>query len=543
MQETAGRNSLPVAELLKVPLRELTKEEIQGIARRAWHDPVFFCRYFLNDLFPQEMPWVHRGILAILTRKTEFLKAYGQLDKIVENFVYKRDEKDHQIFHLTQDGRVLMDLQRFTLIMLPRGFSKTTLAGVAFNVYNIVFAELDFAAYVSETARHAEMQMDNVKAQLEANEKIKFFFGDLRPKAQDSARWRQDFFETTTGMAMVARGRGGQVRGLNHKGKRPRIILVDDVEDRESVQTPELREKTRKWAYSDLQPALPALDSSASMLALGTLLHPDALMMTWARDPQWTVVIFGSYDRAGELLWPENMDEEKLKREERSAIASNTLMEYYMERHSVIRTDKLTDFPLEKFAWQAPPIIGQWVRALYQDPAIGKKEKADFCTFTVVEMREGGNFYVLESYGQRGMEPRQQIDKMFELHKAYSPRFTGIESNGYQAALQYIMKEEMFRKGYYFEITPVTNVIAKHARIKGITQPRFAAGAIFFTRKFIELEKEMIEFPFSSHDDHLDGLTGALSLLDPAAFLAQSSGEEKMEPLDEMIGGNWRHAV
>lgn len=528
-------------ELNRVPLSELTTDEIKGIVGRAWHDPIFFCRYFLHEQFQLPMPWIHRGILAILTNKTEFLAAYGQIDKIISNFVYERDGVLFSIFEKHGD-QIIMNKNRFTLLMLPRGFAKTSVAGVAFNLYNIVFQELSFAAYVSETARHAEMQMDNVKAHLEGNEKIKFFFGDLKPKTSDSERWRQDFFETTTGMAMIARGRGGQVRGMNHKGNRPRTIIVDDVEDRESVQTPELREKTRKWAYSDLQPALPALDDSASMLALGTLLHPDALMMTWARDPQWTVVIFGSYDRQGELIWPENMDEAKLKREEQSAMTSNTLMEYYMERHSVIRTDKLTDFPIAKWRLEAPPSVNEWYRALYQDPAISEKEKADFCTFTVVEMQAQGKFYVLESYGERGMEPRKMVDKFFELHRLYTPRFAGVESNGFQRALIHIYKEEMFRANYYFEIIPVTNAIAKVARIKGIVQPRYAAEVLFFTRPFLTLQKEMIEFPFSKHDDHLDGLAGALSLLDPAAFMAHS-GAEKEKTLEEEIGGDWRHAI
>ena len=414
------------------------------------------------------------------------------------------------------------------------------LAGVAFGVYNIVYCELGFAAYVSETARHAEMQMDNVKRQLEGNVKLKFFFGELRPGMQDEQRWRQDFFETTTGMAMAARGRGGQVRGLNHNGQRPKIILVDDVEDRESVATPELRAKTRKWAYADLQPALPALDPTATMIALGTLLHPDALMMTWARDPQWTVVKFGSYDRQGELIWPENMDEEKLKRELRSAVASNTVSEFYMERHSQVKLDKDRDFKVENFVYGSEETE---FRSLYQDPAISKKETADRCTFTVVGLSRGGKRVVLEQAGRRGMKPNEQIDMLFELQAKWQPQRVGIESNAFQAALVHIAQAEMFQRNQFFEITPVTNVSKKTERIKGILQPLFANQAVLFAGKWPELESELVEFPQGTHDDWADGLAGACSLLDDGAFLAQSEDQKQDEkPLDEVVG-DWRFAV
>lgn len=524
-------------------LEELTPEEVQEIAARGWHDPVFFCKYFLGELFPGRMPWLHRGILAILTKKTDFLLRYGEVDKIIENFVYERNGETYRIFERV-GKKIELNTQRFTLLILPRGFSKTTIAGIGFGVYNIVYQELNFAAYVSETAQHAQMQLDNIKRQLEGNKKLKFFFGDLKPKMQDEQRWRQDFFETVTGMAMAARGRGGQVRGLNNNGNRPKMIVVDDVEDRESVSTPEQREKTRKWAYADLQPALPMLDPNATMVALGTLLHPDALMMTWARDPQWTVVKFGAYDRQGDLLWPENMDKDKLEKEEQSAVAAGTLQEFYMERHSEVRLEKDRDFKLENFVYEGPMAEEYLFKTLYQDPAISDKKRADSCTFTVVGMNSKGVIYMLEQRGKKGMKPSAQIDALFELHEKWNPDRTGIESNAFQAALVHLVLEEQFRRGRLFEVTPVTNTMKKTERIKGILQPRFAKRHIRFACKSPELEVQLLNFPMAAHDDHADGLAGAVSLLDDGAPMAEDEDKKsKVPPLEDVIGGEWRTAV
>ncbi|KKL46798.1 hypothetical protein LCGC14_2341930, partial [marine sediment metagenome] len=65
--------------------KALTKEEILALMEKASLDPVFFCRTFLAHWFPKPVPWVHRGILAILLRRVDFLLDYGDLDKIIEH--------------------------------------------------------------------------------------------------------------------------------------------------------------------------------------------------------------------------------------------------------------------------------------------------------------------------------------------------------------------------------------------------------------------------------------------------------------------------
>jgi predicted phage terminase large subunit-like protein len=247
-------------------------------------------------------------------------------------------------------------------------------------------------------------------------------------------------------------------------------------------------------------------------------------------------VKFGAHDKSGELLWPENVDEKKLAAEEASAVIANTLSEFYMERRSEIRLDKERDFQSKYFRYEAPPSDAKLFKSLYQDPAISEREKADRCTFTVVGMTEGGRLYVLEQHGERGMKPRTQIDMLFDLYKKWQPDVVGIESNSFQKALVHLTQEEMFRKRCYFEITPVTNAQAKHSRIKGILQPRFAAGYISFAGRFAELEKELLNFPLAAHDDHADGLAGAVSLLDPAAYLAGDEAGEPAKPLAHLRG-------
>src|SRR3990167_6885306 len=91
-------------------LTKLTEDQILQIATLGLEDPAYFCRTFFPQWFYLPMPWVHRGVLAILTRQTDWLLKFGeetwpggvgvwdekQLDKIIRHFVWRPDPDDPQ---------------------------------------------------------------------------------------------------------------------------------------------------------------------------------------------------------------------------------------------------------------------------------------------------------------------------------------------------------------------------------------------------------------------------------------------------------------
>ncbi len=511
----------------------MDQEDLKKVAAQALEDPVFFCRHFLEKLFPTEMPWFHRAILAILTRRTKFLTKYGELDKIKRNFVFERDKKFYPIFLQRGEDLVLIKT-RFTLIMMPRGFSKTTLAGVAVPLYDTLFAINPVTVYVSETAGHANMQLANVKRELETNEKILQVFGTLKPQMNDPQKWTEGFFETTSNIALAARGRGGQIRGFNHNGNRPSKIICDDLEDKESVKTEEQRKKVRTWAYGDLMPALPEMDPNATIVALGTLLHEDSLLKTWMRDPEWTCVVLGAKDVDGELLWARNLDDKKLASKRTSFQLAGELTTYYMEYFSQIKNEDSSKFLQRFFKYNAEP--AEFQNAIFCDPAISKKRKADKAAIAVVGMSERGRLRVQETWGKRGAEPREIVDTFFEMNARWNCRKQGFESNAFQAALKYLLEEEMFRKKQYFEVLPIFSSTSNDERIDGILQPRYSAGYVEHRVREPELEAELLDFPFGRHDDYATAVAGAVALLQPYAAAAgmddKDLAEDEFEPQD-----------
>lgn len=514
-------------------------------AGMCFADPVLFCRWYLGHLFSKPMPWAHRALLAILLRRTAFLYKYGEVNKIVENFVDLEGKPIFVEIPGPEGPAIALRLGVHTLIMMPRGFSKTTIAGQAVPLYNILYQIVPFLFYLSETATHSRMQATNVRRELDDNPRIKEDFGVLKPKMSDEQKWAEHFFETTTGFAVGTQGRGGQVRGMNHRGQRPQRIILDDVEDPESAADDEQRRKTRRWLYADVLPALPPLDKTAGLVALGTILNKDALLAHLEKDAQFTVVRLGAMDRKGEPLWPDYMtraeyDKKRLQFQERGLLHL-----FHMEYDNKIIETELSPFQQRFFQYGQHPPLSELRTSIYCDPAISPKRTADEAVIAVAGIEVGtGKIWKLDEWAKVGATPRNIIDMFFMLRRKWGfPRHNGVESNAYQAALVHLMREEMFRKRDYFEIQGINNQTKKEIRIQGILQPRYSAMYVWHARAFPEFETQLLDWPNPAKFDRADAFAGAVALLDPHAAEAagEDLGKDQYAPLEEELG-DWRVA-
>lgn len=174
------------------------EEEIKQEKLAEFHsDPVKCARQIFPDWFPKPMPWFHRGILAIRLRRADFLLNFGEeqwkdgsrnwtkkdLAKLVRCFKSPIDPSNPQsdlepIFRITfaEDGRtpisIQMKLGQHVALILPRGFSKTTLMNFA-ELYDILYLNTKLDLYISDTRPQALRQNDTLRRELETNEQLR----------------------------------------------------------------------------------------------------------------------------------------------------------------------------------------------------------------------------------------------------------------------------------------------------------------------------------------------------------------------------------
>lgn len=540
----------------------LSAEAREELALQGLEDPVWFLHFYLEEWFPDRVPWVHLGLLAILLERTDFILKHirdEDLPKLISHFVWKDDPDDpsspeYPMFRLEEihgpDNKeplryIVLNKKRHTAIIMPRGFSKTTIANAAV-IYSICYKLNKFLVYISETDDHAKQQLENVKSELTSNERLIEVFGEFKP-SQREGKWTEGFIQTLNGVVVRTRGRGSQVRGMNVNGLRPDKIIIDDCEDEESVRTPEQRTKARHWLYSSVMPALPRRNKKATILMMGTLLHEDALLRTVSRDPKFSTAIFGAVDRDGDALWEEHMSLKDLEIEKRSYARAGELAAFYREFMSTLRAEETQKFRKDFFHYS--PLMPKDVplKAIAIDPSISEKENADYCAFVVGGMRPNGQIHIFEAEGYKALTPRDQINMYFELRQKYRYpcpiQKNGVEAQAFQAALVHLMREEMFRHKDYFEVTPITHYKKKQARIEGILQPRYANGFVSHQRHFSLLETQLLDWP-NGKVDLPDATAMMVALLDPYAPIAANDEDDpdfdlendQYEPLEEEFG-------
>lgn len=553
-------------------MTNLTDDIKRELVLSCFSDPVQFCRVILPDWFPSKMPWFHRGILALWSGKCQFLTNFGKevwgtetyewteedLLRIVEEFVFpvNPENPNSEMFHAFtyENGKLSMLTSDRLIVMLPRGFSKTTLIN-AFNLWQVAYKNRKFILYLSETSTHAERQVSSVRDEIAGNYLFNELFGNLKPERTESLKWTDGFIETTNGVKLGAVGSGGQVRGYAKNAQRPDCIICDDLENQDTVRNEELTTNTRKWAMGVVEPALHKFgEERGSLFYIGTLLGEAALLPSLAKLPDYLSIQFGALDSKGEPIWEAKYNKVELEKLERNFLAQGALNEFYLEYLTQARKDDSQLFPRSKFRYAQYP-REMFVAAAYaMDPAISEKRKADMAAHAVVAVTNTGNLHVLAAEGKVGQPDDEKIERLFELYEEFIKPFpiehrrVGIEAIGYQRALIAPIKIARNTRAtniedYAFDVIPIMHgKTAKEIRVKGIIRPLLFSGRLTFDRVFPDLEQQLENWG-NGRDDVPDAVAMAINLLSDYVNLTinedlqQAIAEEEQKPLEE-----WRSA-
>lgn len=527
-----------------------TKEILKSAVERSAWDPAYFCRFFLEHWFPTQMPPLHLGILALATKKVRFLNEYKYAhDFLLNHFFYEPDSRDPTakpvpVFILGDDGRIKLNMPGSHLNeILPRGFSKTTLLK-ALTLYDVITDANMFAVFISASAEHAEAQVLDIKRELESNPKLIQAYGSQASQRSDSEKWNTRELQLKKGSVLLARGRGGQVRGLVRNGRRPNKIVLDDVEDEDSIATEPLRKKTRDWFYASVVPAGQIMDGAVGedwaqeplqIISLGTLLGVECLARSLTADPDFRTIRFGAKLDDGSMLWPYKMSAETYERMRNRWRSMGQLAEFTREYDSSIRVSDESLFPAI-FIYQPTTRADLAVVAQALDPAISEKKRACDAAIIVAGRRASdGALWFLDEWGGVGKTPRDKIDAMFEMHLKWNTTRNGIEAVQYQKALIFLMQEEMAKRQLFFHIEPIQQGSddTKHSRITGLLSPRYSNGFLRHLRPLPKLETNLADWP-NGKVDYADAAAMALSLLGETSGLAMP-GALDPEPLMETL--------
>lgn len=450
------------------------------------------------------------------------------------------------------------------VIAAPRGHAKSTNLTFKDALHATCYAYKHYILILSDSSDQAEGFLADIKLELEDNPLIREDFGELQGKRG----WTDSSITTAHGVKIDAIGSGKKVRGRRFRNWRPDLIILDDVENDENVNTPDQRDKLDKWFKNAVSKAG---DTYTDIIFIGTVLHYDSLLVkvlnnasyravkyqgviSWAKNQSlWDAweVIYGDLsndDRkedskqffednreamleGTEVLWAEKQDYYALmvsKATTGPASFSAEIQNEPIDPASATFNDEWFDYynPLEiDFKDKHFLFVGA------VDPSLAKKKKSDYSTIIVLAVdTRTGYMYVYDCSIER-RHPDIIIEDTFAAEvRLRADRGKGMLKLGVEAVqFQHFFKDEMAKRsakaGLYMPVEPIDNYSDKNMRIKRL-QPFVKNRYLKFNPSHKTLLQQMREHPMGGHDDGPDALEMAVRLAETVAKRASDLNYE-----------------
>lgn len=246
-----------------------------------------------------------------------------------------------------------------------RGAAKTTFSKIIL-LYVSCFGLEKFVVYCSETNTFAVQDVFEVRRELSTNPHIRHYFGVISSKGVkgNDGEWSRDAFLTSTGVYVLARGVGQQVRSALRNSYRPTLAIINDMYSKDSVKTEYTRAEYAKWFFQDMFNAID--DIEGKVFFNGTILHQDTVPVTLENNPDWKILkypvmeiddfhrvlthckitdagveipppeVIAELEKTCKLAWPQRLNLNYILKKYREAIHSQQGAGFYQEYFHIV---------------------------------------------------------------------------------------------------------------------------------------------------------------------------------------------------------------
>ncbi len=434
-------------------------------------------------------------------------------------------------------------------VAAPRGNAKTTYLARLYPLWRHIRGDVKNVIVVGASQTEAAGNIEVIKLELEDNARLAEDFPEFTGEGR--------VWQATTIVANGPGGAGGQgkgcrfkaygrsqrMRGANWTGRRPDLVILDDLEDDELVRSKDQRDKLWNWLTKTVFKLGPP-DGSAQFVYIGTILHHDSALKRIEKRPDFRFTKFKAV-----ISWPVNMDLwerwETIYHADQDA-AEDFYYAHFAEMNEgadvlwpavqplyLLMCERAADraafscemqnepldpetqiFKLESFHFcNTPPPIVVTVGAL--DPALGK-HRSDFSALVILGRDAERYVHVLEADIGR-YTPLATIGRMVFWQSRYRCSKWGIEFVAFQEVMKDLAVQQSLLAGVPLPVVGVkTGGRPKDIRIESLA-PHVENGVIRFNPAHTLLIDQLTEYPLGAHDDGPDALEIGFKLIHTAA--------------------------
>ena len=425
----------------------------------------------------------------------------------------------------------------------PRGHGKSQIISFLLIIWCIVYKYKRNILLISDTLDQAKSFISAIKSELEENELLIRDFGSL----VSEEKWAQDKIITSNKVQVYGRGAGQKLRGNKYGSIRPQLVIIDDLENDEAVETETQRKKLFNWFMKAL---IPVGTPTTDYIYIGTVLHYESLLQKLLTEPSfsmwdrkryqavqhfsdsplwddWEQMLLNEDDKdAGEhaykfyqdnrekmlkgvkSLWPESSpDYYENMMELRVSDPSSFASEYMNEPVDPTQAEFLEEW--FDYYYELPEIVGVYGSC---DPSLGKSG-SDRAAIIWAGKDKNGYLYIMDCLMGR-FHPDKLIDLIIAGAMKYQSKLKSvtIETVQFQAMFKDEVAKRGLNAGIQIPINEFNDKTPKEIRLRGLV-PRIKNKYIKFRKDQQTLLNEFRRFPKGT-DDGMD----AVNMICSAAF-------------------------
>ena len=390
----------------------------------------------------------------------------------------------------------------------PRNHAKSTALTHDYILATILFRVESYVILVGSSEDMAIEHLGDIANELRENEelirdfKIRNFVTDQKTdiiiKCEDGYEFR-----------LIARGAEQKIRGRKWQGKRPGLIVFDDIEDDEQVENRDRRRKFRRWFFRACKQAL---RDGGKMRGHGTILHEDSLLSHLMRNKEWNSIIYKAhtgFDDFTNILWPEKFPEKRLRSIRQEFINEGDSSGYSQEylndpfdfEDAYLRKD---DFlPMRDDDYDTTKVV-----CAAADFAISKADLANRTSFTIGGKDVNNILHFIDQRLGR-WDSLEIVEEMFTVQRRHNPDVFYVEDGVIWKSLYPIIAREMQKRDIWISFKPILPTKDKAVRGRSL-QKRMRGGGCRFDKSaewYPGFEAELLKFTGSSEatlDDQFD---------------------------------------
>tara|TARA_Y100001938_G_scaffold148380_1_gene231934 strand:- start:4301 stop:5866 length:1566 start_codon:yes stop_codon:yes gene_type:complete len=428
-------------------------------------------------------------------------------------------------------------------IIVPRGHGKTILTKASI-IKDFIFCPKDdflFYAWVSATQKLSVGNMDYIKHHLEYNDRIKYYFGELRGK-----KWTEEDIELKNGSKLISKSNVAGIRGGAKLHKRYDLIVLDDFEHEANTITREARDKNANLVTAVVYPAIEP--HTGRLRVNGTPVHYDSFINNLLtqhskakkdgrKDFAWKVITYKATQEDGTPLWASFFPTSKLEEKKKFYMDSGQPHKFFQEYMMEVQSEEDAVWTRKHVRYYNGYVENEdGINYLIKDgvkvpvntfigcdPATDIDTKhSDFSVIMVIAIDPNNELYVVDYERHRSIPTigtkdadgnilgkSGVVDYIISLYDKYKCVSATVEDVAMNRSIFQALNDER-RRLNRFDIAVIpqkpggTN---KRNRIYSGLSGRLSMGTVHLRKNMFDLINEIVTFgPKMSHDDTIETL-------------------------------------